>query len=173
MTVIQALIELQEVDGRIRELEMELKDLPRRKALESARLSGVSADLLAAKANQEYAVQRVRGYEEEAKSFKEKVDQLKRDQINLKTNKEYQQYSIQIDLVNHDFEAAENNQMAAMDILPQAEAAAPVAEEAPVVTEKPKAVRKPRAKKVKAEEAVAPAETVEEPKKRTRKTKAE
>ena len=122
MTVIQALIELQEVDGRIRELEMELKDLPRRKALESARLSGVSADLLAAKANQEYAVQRVRGYEEEAKSFKEKVDQLKRDQINLKTNKEYQQYAIQIDLVSRDFEAAENNQMAAMDILPQAEA---------------------------------------------------
>ena len=50
MTVIQALIELQDVDGRIRELEHELKDLPRRKALETARLSGVSDDLTAAKA---------------------------------------------------------------------------------------------------------------------------
>ena len=60
MAVIQTLIDLQEVDGRIRELELELKDLPRRKALETARLSGVSADLEAAKAGQEYASQRVK-----------------------------------------------------------------------------------------------------------------
>ena len=37
MTVIEALVDLQEVDGRIREMELELKDLPRRKALETAR----------------------------------------------------------------------------------------------------------------------------------------
>ena len=76
MTIVQALIDLQEVDGRIRELESELKDLPRRKALEMARLSGVSADLLAAKANQEYAVQRVKSYEEDAKAYKDKIGQL-------------------------------------------------------------------------------------------------
>ena len=76
MTVVQSLIDLQEVDGRIRELELELKDLPRRKAQETARLS----------------------------------------------DKEYQQYSIQIDLVSHDLEATENSQLAAMDDLPSAEA---------------------------------------------------
>ena len=59
MTVVQSLIDLQEVDGRIRELEVELKDLPKRKALETARLTGASVDLQAAKANQEYANQRV------------------------------------------------------------------------------------------------------------------
>ena len=31
MTIIEALVDLQEVDGRIRELEAELKDLPKRK----------------------------------------------------------------------------------------------------------------------------------------------
>ena len=122
MTVVQSLIDLQEVDGRIRELELELKDLPRRKALETARLSGVSADLQAAKANQEYATRRVKGYEEEAKSLRDKIQQLKTTQATLQSNKEYQQYSIQIDLVSHDLETTENNQIAAMDDLPSAEA---------------------------------------------------
>jgi hypothetical protein len=121
MTVVESLIELQEVDGRIRELEVELKDLPRRKALEMARLSGVSADLQAAKAGQEYANQRVKGYEADAQALKDKIQQLKTTQAGLKSNKEYQQYSIQIDLVSHDLEATENNQLAAMDDLPSAE----------------------------------------------------
>ena len=122
MSVVQALIDLQDVDGRIRELELELKDLPRRKALETARLSGVSKDLEAAKASHEYATQRVKSFEEDAKALKEKIQQLKTTQMGLKSNKEYQQYSIQIDLVSHDLETTENNQLAAMDDLPSAEA---------------------------------------------------
>lgn len=122
MTVVQALTELQEVDGRIRELETELKDLPRRKALETARLTGVSKDLEAAKANQAYAEQRVKGYEEDAKALKDKIQQLKTTQMGLKSNKEYQQYSVQIDLISHDLETTENNQIAAMDELPSAAA---------------------------------------------------
>ncbi len=122
MTVVQSLIDLQEVDGRIRELELELKDLPRRRALEVARLSGVIADLDAAKENQDYANRRVKGYEDDAKALKEKIQQLKTTQASLETNKEYQQYSVQIDLVSHDLEATENNQIAAMDELPSAEA---------------------------------------------------
>lgn len=121
MTVVQSLIDLQEVDGRIRELEHELKDLPRRKAQEMARLEGVSMNLTAAKANQESANNRVRGYEEDAKALREKIQQLKTAQAGLKTNKEYQQYSVQIDLVTHDLETTENSQVAAMDDLPSAE----------------------------------------------------
>ncbi len=122
MTLIEALVDLQEVDGRIRELEIELKDLPRRKALETARLNGVSADLKAAKAGHEYASQRVKGYEADAQALREKIQQLKTTQAGLKSNREYQQYSTQIDLVSHDLEATENNQLAAMDELPSAEA---------------------------------------------------
>ena len=43
-------------------------------------------------------------------------------QAGLKTNKEYQQYSVQIDLVSHDLETLENSQIAAMDDLPSAQA---------------------------------------------------
>ena len=45
MNFIQPLIELQDVDGIIRDLEREAKDLPMRKAQESARREGVKADL--------------------------------------------------------------------------------------------------------------------------------
>lgn len=121
MTVVETLIDLQETDGRIRELEVELKDLPRRQALERARLSGVSADLEAAKAGQAYANQRVKNYEADALALKEKVRELKLNQAGLSSNKEYQQYSIQIDLVSHDLETTENSQIAAMDDLPSAE----------------------------------------------------
>ena len=121
VTVLEALVELQEVDGRIRELEIELKDLPRRKALEMARLNGVSADLKAAKEGQEYANQRVRNYEADAQALKDKIQQLRTTQAGLKSNREYQQYSTQIDLVSHDLETTENNQIAAMDELPSAQ----------------------------------------------------
>ena len=45
MNVIEPLIDLQTVDEMIRELEMEEKDIPRRKAQEIARLAGVNAAL--------------------------------------------------------------------------------------------------------------------------------
>ena len=119
MTIIEALVDLQEVDGRIREYELELKDLPRRKALETARLSGVSADLTAAKANREYVDRRIKGYEDDARTLRDKIQQLKITQTGLKTNKEYHDFSVQIDLVSHDLEVAENNQLTALgDVAP-------------------------------------------------------
>ncbi len=120
-TIIESLIELQDVDASIRELEVQLKDLPRRKALESARLTGVSKDLESAKAAEAYVQQRVKGFEADAQALKEKIRDLKTTQAGLKSNKEYQQYAIQIDLVGHDLETTENNQLAAMDELPSAE----------------------------------------------------
>jgi len=129
MTIIDALVELQDVDGRIRGLEADLKDLPHRKALEMARLDGVTVDLSAAKAALAEAEQRVKGFESEAAGLKEKLQKLKISQAGLKSNREYQQYSIQIDLVSHDIEVAESNQLAAMDALPAAQARIAVAQE--------------------------------------------
>lgn len=121
MSVIEALIDLQETDGRIRELEVELKDLPQRKANEMARLTGVSVDLESAKAGLHKAGERVKGYESDAQALKDKIQKLKVTQAGLKSNKEYQQYSVQIDLLSHDFETTENSQLAAMDDIPSAE----------------------------------------------------
>ena len=120
MTIVEALIDLQEVDGRIRDLELMLKDLPRRRALETARLTEVSAKLLAAKEGQNQVERRAKSYEEDFMALEEKIQDLKQRQAQSKTNKEYQQYSIQIDLVTHERDAAENNHNATMDNLPSA-----------------------------------------------------
>lgn len=120
MTVVEQLIDLQEVDGRIRELEHELKDLPRRKALETARLSGVSADLEAAKVNLKQVTDRVKGYEADAEALRDKVQQLKTTQASLTSNREYSQYSLQIDLVSHDLETTEQNWVASGEYVPSA-----------------------------------------------------
>lgn len=120
-TTVEALIDLQEVDGRIRELEIEEKDLPRKKAMEKARLTGESSDLESAKAALLYAQGKVKSYESEAAELKEKVRQYKMAQAAAKSNREYQQFTMQIEAVEHDIEAAENSQIAAMDALPSAE----------------------------------------------------
>ena len=122
MTVLESLIELQEVDERIRQLETELKDLPNRRALEVARLKGASMDLAAAKAVKDSAESRIKEFESTAQSLKDKIHDLKIAQTSLTSNKEYQQYSIQIDMVSHDLEVAENNQLSSMDSLPSAQA---------------------------------------------------
>ena len=123
MTIVEALIDLQEVDGRIRDLELMLKDLPRRRALETARLTEVSANLLAAKECQNQVERRAKSYEEDFMALEEKIQDLKKRQAMSKTNKEYQQYSIQIDLVTHERDAAGNNHDATMDNLPRSESA--------------------------------------------------
>jgi predicted nucleic acid-binding Zn-ribbon protein len=120
VTIVEALIDLQEVDGRIRDLELMLKDLPRRRALETARLTEVSANLLAAKECQNQVERRAKSYEEYFMALEEKIQDLKKRQAMSKTNKEYQQYSIQIDLVTHERDAAGNNHDATMDNLPSA-----------------------------------------------------
>ena len=121
MTIIEALVDLQEVDGRIRELEAELLDLPRRKALETARLSGASSDLEAAKANMEQTQARIKEYEDDAAALEAEIQKLKIAQASLKTNKEYKDFSIKIDLVSHDLETTRNNAIAARDDLPAAQ----------------------------------------------------
>lgn len=122
MTVVEQLIELQEVDGRIRELEHELKDLPRRKALEMARLSGVSADLAAAKVNLQQISDKIASFQADADALAAKVQDLKIKQASLTSNKEYLQFSTQIDFVSHDLETTELSKMATEDAKPSAEA---------------------------------------------------
>ena len=123
MNVIQPLIELQEVDGRIRELEREAKDIPRRKALESARLAGVNAALEIAKNHVEALRRRVSEDEAEAEQIREKVRGLKTAQLNIKSNKEMQQSIIQIESLEHEAEAAENRALALQgDEMPTLEA---------------------------------------------------
>ena len=129
MNPIQTVIDLQDVDARIRELEREAKDLPRRKALESARLKGVNASLDIAK-NQLAAIQqRVKDSEEEAAAAKERVRSLKAQQTSATSTKEFQQIAITIEGLEREADEAEARAYALMDEYPRLERAVKEAEE--------------------------------------------
>ena len=129
MNPIQAVIDLQDVDGRIRELEREAKDLPRRKAQESARLMGVNASLDVAKNQLAVVQQRVKDYEAEAASAKERIRDLKIQQASAASNKEYQQVAMAIEGLEHEADEAEARAYAMMDEYPRLERAVREAEE--------------------------------------------
>lgn len=130
MNPIQTLIDLQEVDGRIRELEREAKDLPMRKAQESARLKGVNAGLEIAKNQLSAAQQRIKDAEGEAAAAKERAKELKIAQASADSNKEYQQLAMSIEGLEHEAEEAEARGYAMMDELPKLERGVKEAEEA-------------------------------------------
>ena len=118
MNVIQPLIELQDTDGQIRELEREAKDIPQRKAQETARLAGVNAALDIAKGQLETHRNRIRNEETEAEQLRAKVHDLKIAQTSIKSNKEMQQSIMQIENLEHEAETAENRALALAEDLP-------------------------------------------------------
>jgi len=118
VNVIQPLIELQDTDGQIRELEREAKDIPQRKAQETARLAGVNAALDIAKSQLETHRNRIKNEEAEAEQLRAKVHDLKIAQTSIKSNKEMQQSIMQIENLEHEAETAENRALALAEDLP-------------------------------------------------------
>lgn len=130
MNPIQTLIDLQDVDGRIRELEREAKDLPMRRAQESARMKGVNAGLEIARNQLAAAQQRIKDSEEEAAAAKARVKDLKIQQASAASNKEYQQLAMAIEGLEREAEEAEARGFAMMDEIPRYERGVKEAEEA-------------------------------------------
>ena len=115
MNVVQPLLDLQEIDGRIRALQQEEKDIPQRKEQESARLNGTRAALEQAKSELKTAQAKVADAELEVGSFQDKIRSLKQKQTQLKTNKEFQAYNLEIARIEADIETHEARLIATMD----------------------------------------------------------
>ena len=129
MNVIQPLIELQDTDGQIRELEREARDIPQRKAQETARLAGVNAALEFAKNHLEAHRGMIRKEEAEAEEIRAKVQTLKLAQTSIKSNKEMQQSIMQIEGLEREAETAENRALALEEETPTFEKNVAVAQE--------------------------------------------
>lgn len=115
MSVVQALLDLQEIDGRIRALNQESKDIPQRKSQESARLNGARALVEEAKNELQAAQLKVANLEGDIKLLQDKILELKKHQGQLKTNKEFQAYNLEIAKIEKDIDVAEANLIGAMD----------------------------------------------------------
>ena len=123
MNVIEPLIHLQDIDGQIRDLEREAKDIPQRKAQENARLAGVNAALEIAKSQLAFVQQRIKNEMEEAEQYRAKLHSLKLAQPSITSNKELQQSLFQQESLEHDATAADNRAQALMeDEIPHLEA---------------------------------------------------
>ena len=123
MNVIEMLLELQDVDGLIRELEREEKDIPQLKAKENARLAGVNAELEIARSQLDAMQKRIQDEEAEAASLREKLAVLRNSQSATATKREVEQTFIQMESLEHDADGAENRAMALQaDEIPALEA---------------------------------------------------
>ena len=112
MNFIKDLLALQEIDGQIRELERETRDIPQRKAQETARMAGVNAALEIARNQLAAAQKRASETESEAETSRSKATELKISLPSIKSNKELMQVSMQIETLENEAEAAENRLLA-------------------------------------------------------------
>ena len=104
---VQSLIELQDTDATIRELEREARDIPQRKAQESARLSGVEAELEIAQNQLAALMKRIEDCGREADEARERAQQLKIASATASSNKELMQQSAEIARLEADADASE------------------------------------------------------------------
>jgi predicted nucleic acid-binding Zn-ribbon protein len=115
VSVVQSLLDLQEIDGRIRALQQESKDIPQRKNQESARLQGARSLVEQAKNDLKSAQLTVSKLEGDVKALRDKILELKKHQAQLKTNKEFSAYNLEIAKIEKDIDVAEANLIGSMD----------------------------------------------------------
>jgi len=115
VSVVQPLLDLQEIDGRIRSLQQEIRDIPQRKVQEQERLNGAREALAHAQAEHKNAQLRVNEADLEVKVRREKIQAIKQNQVSLKTNKEFQIFNLEIAKIEGEIDNYEARQVAAMD----------------------------------------------------------
>ncbi len=94
--MIDKLLELQERDIRISQIERELQDNPARKEQMLARMNDSKTALAEAREKLKLQQSKMKGFDLEIESRREKIRKLLTDQSTLKTNKEYQAVTVQI-----------------------------------------------------------------------------
>lgn len=115
MNVVQPLLDLQEIDGRIREFEKELKDIPARIAQEEERLQAAVSFVKEAGTALLTAKSRVEDLSAEVEKRQEKIKNLKKEQVNLSSNSEFRTFNIQIAALEGEIERFEQQMIDASD----------------------------------------------------------
>lgn len=122
MTVMQPLLALQEIDGRIRVLQQEIQDLPERKKQEKGRLKSALDALGLAQSNLKIAQLNMNAAEGEVADRKDRVNKLRAQQQGLKTNRDFQAMSIEVTRAEEEVEQVESRLIALMDEIKPAQA---------------------------------------------------
>lgn len=133
MNEIEKLLTVQEFDIRIREMERELADLPKRKKQDQSKLGEHEKASNEAKEKQKLVQLEIKKLEVDALAAREKITKLRQQQMELKTNKEFKTMEDEIKAVEGEIKVIEDKELVLMEDLEKAKAL--VAEKEGIVKE--------------------------------------
>ena len=122
MSIVQKILVLQEQDSRIREAGKELRDIPARKHEEETRLNEHRKALMDAQQGLKFSQAEIKKLELESEARREMIVKLRRQQLEIKTNKEFKAMEMEIETVEDAVTALEDQELALMEGLEKAKA---------------------------------------------------
>lgn len=114
--MIDKLLELQERDIRISQIERELRDNPARKEQMLSRMGDSKTALTEARDKLKIQQTKIKGFDLEIESRREKIKKLLTEQGSLKSNKEYQAMTTQIRNVEQEISKIEDQILGIWDM---------------------------------------------------------
>jgi len=118
--MIERLLLVQQHDCRIRDLEQEMRDIPKRKQEELLRLKNHKEALAKAEEALKARQAEIKKFELEGEARKEKIAKLRNQQLEVSTNKEFKTIDGEIKVVQDDLSKLEDQQLAVMEAVEQA-----------------------------------------------------
>ena len=122
MSLTDKLLAVQEHDCRIRELEKELRDVPKRKDEEQLRLKDHKEALAKAEEALKGKLAEIKKFELEGDAKREKISKFRTQQFELKTNKEFKAIEAEIKGVQDGIAGLEDQQLVLMEDVEKARA---------------------------------------------------
>ena len=119
MSIVQQLRDVQEHDCRIRDLEREARDIPARKEQELSRLNEHRRQLEEAQEGLKQSQVALQELELEGRAYEEKIVKLRRQQMEIKTNREFKAMENEIAGVQSQISGLEDRELELMEILEQ------------------------------------------------------
>ncbi len=117
MSVIDNLLAVQERDIRIRQIRKELKDIPQRQQAEKTRLAQHQEALASAEGSLKKLLADVKQLELEIDTHRQRINKLRQQQMDLKTNKEFKTMEGEIKVVAEEIAAVEDRELVLMESL--------------------------------------------------------
>lgn len=120
MGIIDQLLIVQEFDCRIREIEKELEDIPHRKEEEKKRLEAHRQALAKAEQDLKSKQAEIKRFELESQARQENITKLRRQQYEIKTNKEFKVLEDEIKAIQKDIAGLEDRELGIMEAVEDA-----------------------------------------------------
>jgi predicted nucleic acid-binding Zn-ribbon protein len=115
MNVIEKLLAVQKYDCEIRDLNAELSQIPLKKENELSRVAILKKKLEELEGHLKTALAEVKKNELDIETLREKIDKLRRQQNEIKTNKEYQAMEHEIKEIEANISKLEDQELLAME----------------------------------------------------------